>query len=170
MKKIRICSVDEDGRYGGPQSRILEIEKYLNKNKFDIQYIIPPKKKIFKKKLNQINAFSTNINLSRISKNIYELYRYIITFFPETIYLSKIFKHKKFDLIQANGVTHFKTIIAAKIANIKSVWIVEDSYSPKIIVSIFRILAKFVDCKVVYISKKVFNFYIRDSKIKKKYI
>ena len=33
MKKIRICSVDEDGRYGGPQSRMLEIEKYLNKNK-----------------------------------------------------------------------------------------------------------------------------------------
>ena len=57
--------------------------------------------------------------------------------------------------------------MAAKFARIKAVWIIEDSYSPKIIVFLFKLLARFTNCKVIYISKKVFNFYIKNSKIKK---
>ena len=48
MKKIRICSIDEDGRYGGPQARVLEIEKYIDKKKFKIDYIIPRNKKFLR--------------------------------------------------------------------------------------------------------------------------
>lgn len=167
MKKIRICSVDEDGRYGGPQVRVLEIEKYIDKRKFNIEYIIPENKKIFENKLKKNNVFFTKINLTRLSKNFYELFNYIYYFIPEILKLIKFFKRNKYDIIQANGVTHFKSILAAKFARIKAVWIIEDSYSPKIIVFLFKLLARFTNCKVIYISKKVFNFYIKNSKIKK---
>ena len=167
MKKIRICSIDEDGRYGGPQARVLEIEKYIDKRKFNIDYIIPRNKKIFEGKLNNTNAFFTKIDLTRLSKNFYDFFNYIYSFIPEILYLIRFFKRNKFNLIQANGVTHLKSILAAKFAKIKSIWIIEDSYSPKIIVLLFRFLAKFTNCKVVYISKKVFNFYMKNSNIKK---
>lgn len=167
MMKITICSVDEDGRYGGPQARVLEIEKYIDKKKFKIDYIIPRNKKIFENKLNKINASFTRINLTRLSKNFYELFNYIYTFIPEILNLVRFFKRKKFNLIQANGVTHLKSILAAKFARIKSIWIIEDTYSPKIIVLLFKLLARFTDCKIIYISKKVLNFYIKNSNIKK---
>ena len=168
MKKIRICSVDEDGRYGGPQARVLEIEKYIDKSKFNIEYIIPENKKIFENKLKKNNVFFTKINLTRLSKNFYELFNYIYYFIPEILKLIIFFKRNKYDIIQANGVTHFKSILAAKFARIKAVWIIEDSYSPKIIVFLFKLLARFTNCKVIYISKKVFNFYIKNSKNKKR--
>ena len=166
MKKIRICSIDEDGRYGGPQARVLEIEKYIDKRKFNIDYIIPRNKKIFEGKLNNTNAFFTKIDLTRLSKNFYDFFNYIYSFIPEILYLIRFFKRNKFNLIQANGVTHLKSILAAKFAKIKSIWIIEDSYSPKIIVLLFRFLAKFTNCKVVYISKSI-QFLYQNSNIKK---
>ena len=94
MKKIRICSVDEDGRYGGPQSRALEIEKYIDKKKFKIDYIIPKNKKIFENKLKKSKAFIIKINLARLSKNLNEFFNYILNFIPELLALIKIFKKK----------------------------------------------------------------------------
>ena len=85
MKKIKICSVDEDGRYGGPQARIIEIEKYIDKNKFQIKHIIPKNKKIFEFKLKKIDAFFIKVKLSRLSKNFNELFNYIFYFIPEIL-------------------------------------------------------------------------------------
>ena len=92
MKKIRICSIDEDGRYGGPQARVLEIEKYIDKKKFKIDYIIPRNKKIFEDKLINTNAFFRSINLTRLSKNFYEFFNYIYSFIPEILYLVRFLK------------------------------------------------------------------------------
>ena len=167
MKKIRICSVDEDGRYGGPQSRVLEIEKNIDKKKFSIEYIIPKKQEIFENKLKKYNSFIIKVNLSRLSKNLSEFFNYSFNFIPELLALIKIFKKKKFDIVQANGVTHFKSVLAAKLAKKKIIWIIEDSYAPKVIVQMFKLLARITNCKIVYISKKVFSFYIKNSNIKR---
>ncbi len=165
---INICYVDEDGRYGGPQARMLEINKNINKKKFNIYFLIPKKIKIFKKRLKNINANFEEINLTRLSADIRTLLKYIFFFLYEIYNLVKIFKSKKFDLIQSNGVPQFKTIIAAKISRIPSIWIVEDAYSPKIIVILFRFLAKISNCKIIYISKKSYNFYLKDTNINNK--
>ena len=167
MKKIRICSVDEDGRYGGPQSRVLEIEKNIDKKKFSIEYIIPKKQEIFENKLKKYNSLIIKVNLSRLSKNLSEFFNYSFNFIPELLALIKIFKKKKFDIVQANGVTHFKSVLAAKLAKKKIIWIIEDSYAPKVIVQMFKLLARITNCKIVYISKKVFSFYIKNSNIKR---
>ena len=42
--KIRICSIDEDGRYGGPQARVLEIEKYIDKKNLKLIILYPETK------------------------------------------------------------------------------------------------------------------------------
>ena len=49
--KIKVCCVDEDGRYGGPQSRMIDVYKKMNLNKFKYEFVIPSNITIFKKKL-----------------------------------------------------------------------------------------------------------------------
>jgi len=165
--KIKICCVDEDGRYGGPQSRMIDIYKKLDKKKFDYFFLIPNNINILKKKLIKINANFNEIEITRLSKDFFMAIKYVIFFPLEILTLSKFFEEKKFNLIQANGVPHFKTIIAAKISKIPSLWIIEDSYSPKIVVIIFRFLAKIFDSKIIYISKKVYSFYLHNLNINK---
>ena len=71
-------------------------------------------------------------------------------------------------MIQINGVPHFKSAIAAKLSNIPVVWVVEDSYSPKILVLIFKIVVKICDTKIIYLSQKVYDFYLKDLNINRK--
>ncbi len=165
---IKICFVDEDGRFGGPQVRMIETFQKIDKKKFKIQFLLPDNILIFKKKLKKINAKYSIIGLSVPSLHIKAILNYLIKFPLELIRLKKFFENGKFDIIQANGVPHFKTIIAAKLAKKKSVWIIEDTYSPKILVSIFKFVASLTDTKIVYISKKVFEFYIKDSNLNHK--
>ena len=47
--KIKVCCVDEDGRYGGPQSRMIDVYKKMNFNKFKYEFVIPSNITIFKK-------------------------------------------------------------------------------------------------------------------------
>lgn len=162
---IKICFVDEDGRFGGPQVRMIETFKKIDKKKFKIQFLIPDNILIFKKELKKINAKFSIIGLSVPSLHIRAILNYAIRFPLELIRLKKFFENRKFDIIQANGAPHFKTIIAAKLAKKKSVWIIEDTYSPKILISIFRFVARLTGTKIVYISQKVFEFYIKDSNL-----
>ena len=50
----KICFVDEDGRFGGPQQRMLGLASELKKNDVGVEIIIPKDESdIFKKKINQ---------------------------------------------------------------------------------------------------------------------
>ena len=159
---IKICFVDEDGRFGGPQVRMIETFKKVERKKFKITFLIPKKITIFKKKLLKLKAPIDQINLSILSSKFRFLIKYIFFFPKELFTLVRYFKNNKFDIIQANGAPHFKTIIAARIANIPSIWILEDTFAPKILVLIFQFIANLFNPKIVYISKRVFNFYLKE--------
>lgn len=165
--KIKICCVDEDGRYGGPQSRMIDVYKGIDKKKFDYSFLIPKNVKIFKKKIISVKAKFYEADITRLAKEKILALKYIFFLPFEIIFLKKFFEEKKFDLIQVNGIPHFKTILAAKLSNIKSVWIIEDSYSPKNITLVFRLFVKLFNPNIVYISDKVKNFYLKNFDLKK---
>ena len=92
-------------------------------------------------------------------------------FLPLEIFtLVKFFKEQNYKLIQINGVPHFKSFIAAKLSKIPVVWVIEDSYSPKLILLVFKILVKIFHTKIIYLSDKVYNFYLKDLGLKKKHL
>lgn len=165
--KIKICCVDEDGRYGGPQSRMINVYKGIDKKKFDYSFLIPKNVKIFKKKIINAKAKFYEADITRLAKEKVLALKYIFFLPFEIIFLKKFFEEKKFDLIQVNGIPHFKTILAAKLSNIKSVWIIEDSYSPKNINLVFRLFVKLFNPNIVYISERVKNFYLKNFDLKK---
>lgn len=164
--KIKICSVDEDGRYGGPQARNISIFTKLNKKKFSFFFLIPTKKKIFKKKIIDLKANFAEFDITRLSKSFFLLIKYFFFFPVEVYFLSNFFKKKKFNIIQANGSTHFKTVIAAYVAKIPCLWVIEDSYSPRPILEIFRLIVKILNVNIIYISDKVHDFYLKKFKQK----
>ena len=49
QKMIKICCVDEDGRYGGPQSRMIDVYKNINLKKYKYDFVIPNNVSKFKK-------------------------------------------------------------------------------------------------------------------------
>ena len=164
----RVCYVDEDGRFGGPQQRMLLIASELKKKNIEVEIIIPKDETdIFKKKLIQENIKFHELAITRLSLKPSFLIKYILFFFYEIIKLIIFFKKQKYDLIQANSTPQFKAVIAAFILRIKIVWIIEDSYFPSIIVFLFRFLSKLTNCKIIYTSQRVYNFYFKEKKILK---
>ena len=166
--KIKICCVDEDGRYGGPQSRMIDIYKNIDLKKYDYDFLIPSSVEIFKKKLTKIDANFYRLNITRLSSNFFILLKYILFLPLEIFILVNFFKKKKYDIIQVNGVPHFKSVIAAKLSNTKLIWIIEDSYSPKVILFIFKLFVKLFNPKIIYLSNSVYQFYLKDLNIDKK--
>ena len=162
----KICYVDEDGRFGGPQQRMLIIASELKKKNFDVEIVIPKDEtEIFKNKLIKSNIKFHELNITRLSLKINFLIKYFLLFFYEIMMLIIFFKKHKFDLIQANSTPQFKAVIAAFILRIQIVWIIEDSYFPPIIVFIFRFLSKLTNCKIIYTSQRVHDFYFKEKKL-----
>ncbi len=164
----RICYVDEDGRFGGPQQRMLLVASKLKAKNVEVDFVIPKDEtKIFKKKLLSKGLKFHELNITRLSLKISFLLKYFLFFFYEIIILMIFFKKNKYQLIQANSTPQFKAVIAGFLIGLKVVWVIEDSYFPKIIVLIFRALAKITNCKIVYTSQRVYDFYFKDRKILK---
>jgi len=161
----KICYVDEDGRFGGPQQRMLVIASELKKKNIDVEIIIPKDEtEIFKKKLLECKIKFYELNITRLSLRLNFLIKYIFLFFYEIFLLVKFFKKNKYDLIQANSTPQYKAVIAAFLLNLKVVWVIEDSYFPFIIVFFFKLLAKITNCKIIYTSNRVYNFYFKKDK------
>lgn len=161
----RICYVDEDGRFGGPQQRMLLVASKLKAKNIEVDFIIPKDEtKIFKKKLLSKGLKFHELNITRLSLKISFLIKYFLFFFYEIVILMIFFKKKKYQLIQANSTPQFKAVIAGFLIGLKVVWVIEDSYFPKLIVLIFRALAKITNCKIVYTSQRVYDFYFKDRK------
>ena len=164
----KICFVDEDGRFGGPQQRMLSLASELKKKNIDVDIIIPKDEtEIFKKKLEISGINFHELSITRLSLKITFLIKYFLLFFYEIILLIVYFKKEKYDLIQANSTPQFKAVIAGFLCRLKIVWVIEDSYFPGIIVFMFKILSNFTNCKIIYTSQRVYEFYFsKEKKIK----
>ena len=164
----KICYVDEDGRFGGPQQRMLLIASELKNQNIDVDIVIPKDETdIFKNKLLEKKIKFFELNITRLSLKPSFLIKYILFFFYEIILLMNFFKRQKYDLIQANCTPQFKAVIAAFILRLKIIWVIEDSYFPLIIVFIFRFLAKLTGCKIIYTSQRIMIFILKEKTFKK---
>ena len=167
---MRICYLDEDGRFGGPQQRMLLVAKGLKKNKkISIKFLIPKKDTdIFQNKL-KINELSFDkINLTRLSLEPYIFLKYIIFFIYEIFLLYNKIKKDNFDLIQINSTSQFKGALVAFFLNKPSVWVIEDTNFNFIIKNIFYFLAKLANSNIVYTSREVDKYYEIKKRFKQK--
>ena len=78
---IKICSIDEDGRFGGPQRRIIETAKALKKHGIETHVVYPIyDSEKFSRELLNAQIVNTSLNITRPTKESIVFIRYVLTF------------------------------------------------------------------------------------------
>ncbi len=122
----------------------------------------------FQKELIKAKVPNHSMKLTRLSKEKKILIKYIINFFPELIRLFLFFRSRKFNLIQVNGSQQFKGAIAAKMAGIPLIWLIEDALMSRIVKVICKVLANITASGIIVVGKKVYEYYIEGTFLEKK--
>lgn len=66
MSRIRICSIDEEGRFGGPENRIVQVAKALKQHGVDTHVVYPQyDSEKFAEELSQAEISNSALNISK---------------------------------------------------------------------------------------------------------
>ena len=169
LSSIRVCCIDEEGRFGGPERRITEIAKALKIHGIDTHVVYPIyDSKKFCRELSRAGVASSAVNITRLSSERRFLVKYVALFFVEVLRLCFLFRRKRADLVQVNGSQQFKAALAASIAGIPVVWVIEDTLMNPVVKTICTVLAKFTASGLIVTGKRVYEYYIRKSFLRSK--
>lgn len=161
--RLRIANIIEEGKLGGPQIRIALVAEAL-KNHIDTTIILPKNSFDFIRLIKNKKLNYQTFSLSRITKEWMKALSYITFSLYEIIIVAKFLKKKKFDLVHVSGGSwQFKGVLAGKLAGIRVVWHLNDTYVPWIFRMIFYIFSHFADA-FIYASistKKYYEKYIK---------
>ena len=139
---IRVANIIEEGRVGGPQKRIAMVASKIS-SQINTTIIIPKKNSDeFQSLCGKLNVKYLTSSLITIKRDFFSMISYLILFPYEVIKLSDLLKKNNFDLVHISGGSwQFKGILAAKLANIKVVWHLNDTCVPFIFKIIFKLLS-----------------------------
>ena len=111
---ISVVNITEEGRFGGPARRIVNVAKELKKmnvkTKIVMPYLDSDYFSTFAKK-NKVNF--KKLKLTRLTFQKKYLFLYLLRFFVEIFILYKFLKKEKPDLVHINGSYQFKSFLAA---------------------------------------------------------
>ena len=122
-KNITICNIDEEGRFGGPERRIVLIAEGLAKHDVRTLILIPKMdSQDFESQINCRGLWYAKLNYSRLTLESRMLLRYIIMFPIDLVATIIFLRSRHIDLVHVNGSYQFRSAIAAFIALRKLVW------------------------------------------------
>ncbi|MDA9781132.1 glycosyltransferase [Amylibacter sp.] len=155
---MNVIIILEDGRMAGPQSYVLKLIAKLNN--LDVVLVLPRKDNDeFCSRLKSAGINYTEMNISRPQRNLVGLIKYILNFFPDCIRLCRLIKGNADCIVySAGGCWQIKGIIAAKIMRVPSIWQMNDTHVPKLIMYIFRILGRLPN-GYIYVSNATKRYY-----------
>ena len=117
------------------------------------------KRKIFDKKINFIK-----LNLTYLSKS--NLFFYFISFFLDIYKISREIIRNKINIIYIGGGSNcIKSVISSIITRRKFIWHIHDTNSNLMLVIFFN-LFKFFSEKIIFVSHKSKNFYLKNNDFK----
>ncbi|CAK8722805.1 Glycosyl transferase family 1 [Candidatus Electrothrix laxa] len=169
LKKITLCNITEEGRFGGPARRIVQVAKALKPLGVDTHIVYPNlDSERFTQELSHAGVKATALNITRLTKEKKILFRYILFFPFEIIRLCLFFRKHKFDLVHVNGSYQLKGAIAAKLIGIPVVWHLNDTGMDAIIKKISMALASHCASGFIVAGQRVRDFYLQESDVLEK--
>ena len=88
VKKLTVCNVDEEGRFGGPERRIIQIAKALHTYNVETVILYPKiDSDVFKNKIKESGVHGVSWPITRLSKEKKILFRYTLFFWFEILAL-----------------------------------------------------------------------------------
>lgn len=158
---IKVANIILEGRFGGPQSRILQVAKQLRETDVNTTVIFPSlDSEKFEKKLEDSRINYRKIKLHRLTKDLSHLLKYIFFFFTEVHKIYRALKEGQFDIVHVSGgVWQIKGAIAGTLAGVKVLWHLNDTQSPYLLRFLFkRILQRLANGFIVS-SQEVKKYY-----------
>ena len=169
MQQIRVCNVIEEGRFGGPERRIVQVAKVLKTRNIETHVFYPKyDSEKFSQELLKAGIPNSALSINRLTKEKKVLAKYIIFFFIEIFRLRRLFRRYKFDLIHGNGSYQFKAALAARLAGVPAVWHFNDTQMDAVIKKICLVIAKYCSSGFIVAGDRVRNYYIRGNSLEKK--
>lgn len=157
---IRVANVIEDGRYGGPQIRILSVSERLLKKGINTTIICPEKEmdRFYEEALER-GLEIRSIPMNRLGRKPRDILKYVITFPGEMLFLRKLLRNNNIHIVHCNSARQFKGVAAGRLSGKRVVWHLQDTFSPALIRILFFMMSSFAHCFIVA-GKRVQQYYL----------
>ncbi len=144
---IRVLNVVEEGRYGGPQNRILNVARRCRSQGIETVVVFPfQDSERFRLEAERHKVPIRRVKMHRLSKDPKAISTYVLTFPLEAYSLFRIIREEKAEIVHCNSSRQFKGVIAGWLAGKKVVWHINDTRSPTGIKSLFFLASFAADC------------------------
>lgn len=142
--RVRIANIIEEGKLGGPQIRMVRVASAL-KGQVETLIIIPhANAENLKDMCKEYKVQYRAMKLTRITKEFGPALSYIIFSPWEILRLIFLFRREQIQLVHASGGSwQYKGVIAARLAGIPVVWHLNDTYMPRWLLFLFRLVNPF---------------------------
>ncbi len=169
---MKVINILEEGIYGGPQRRVLEVAKRLKSDyNIETEVLLPdnPDSDRFIKEMTDAGVqFTALKRFNRITKDKKKLLMFIIFFIPELIYMYRWLKKKKPAVVHCNGAWQIKGVIASRLAGVKNVWHLNDTSMPWFIRVLFKIVARLFTDSFILACERTKEYYINSPALEKR--
>lgn len=162
MTPIRVCNVDEEGRFGGPERRIVLVAKALKALGVETHVVYPRlDSERFATELRKAMVAGSALNITRLSKEKKVAARYLLRFLAEIYQLGEFFRKHDFNLIHVNGSYQFKVALSARMVGIPFIWHLNDTSMDSVVKKGCISIAKNWAAGLIFASNRVYDYYIR---------
>lgn len=165
---LRVCNVDEEGRFGGPERRIVQIAQAIKAHDVETTVIFPAMDSAaFESYIRELDVASVKLDITRLSLQKRILLRYVLRFVPEVLSLRRLFRTERFDLVHVNGAYQFKVAIAARLSKTPVVWHLNDTYAPSLLKAVFVAVAKRCADGFIVAGQRVREYYLSGTRMER---
>ena len=147
---LKVANIVLEGRFGGPQNRILQVAERLKGYGIETIVVMPKKESdFFQSKLVMKNVAVRRLSLHRLQRNRWDLLVTMGFFIPELIALVRCLKQENVDLVHCNGVWQIKGVLAGKLAGCKVILHLNDAWAPWWMGMLFTVVGRLCDAFIV---------------------
>jgi glycosyltransferase involved in cell wall biosynthesis len=158
--KIHVLNIDEEGRFGGPERRIVNVAHELKKIGVYTTILMPTiQSENFENYALNKNVSYIKIDITRLTLENFFLLRYVLRFFKELIMIRNHIKKVSPDIVHINGAYQFKSLIAALFSKKRIVWHLNNESAHPTVKFVFSFL-KFFNCSFIVSSDRTKEFFI----------
>lgn len=132
MPRLRVLHVLEEGRYGGPHKRIVDVAVRLREHHaIDTTVLLPTRQsERFQEELRRAGVPFCAVNLHRLTKEPRHLAGYLASFVYEVLRIRRLVRKLRPDVVHCNGSYQVKGMLAAWLAGSPRVWHMNDTSVP----------------------------------------
>lgn len=160
---IHVANIIEEGRWGGPQHRILSIAKLIRESDLKTIVILPKKNNAdFVKLLKENNIDFLELNIHKLTRNIPGIISFLFSFPFDIWKLKKAIKKNKIDIVHCNSAGQWKGLIAGRLAGCSTLWHLNDTHMPKSVRIVFKLLSRYVVSGFLLSANRTGTYYLKD--------